>query len=77
MEASPRQGTWAKVLLGLKVSDEKGNPITFSRSLIRNLSKILSTGTLGLGYLMGFFTKRQQCLHDLVAGTLVVKDRLI
>ena len=77
MEASPRQGTWAKVLLGLKVSDEKGNPITFSRSLIRNLSKILSTGTLGLGYLIGFFNKRQQCLHDLVAGTLVVKDRLI
>jgi uncharacterized RDD family membrane protein YckC len=77
MESSVRQGTWGKVLMGLKVSDEKGNPITFSRSLVRNLCKILSTGTLGLGYLIGFFDKRQQCLHDRIAGTVVIKDRLI
>lgn len=77
MESSVRQGTWGKVLMGLKVSDEKGNPITFSRSLVRNLSKILSTATLGLGYLMGFFDKRQQCLHDRIAGTVVIKDRLL
>ena len=77
MEASGRQGTWGKVLMGLKVSDEKGIPINFSRSIIRNLSKIISTGTLGLGYMMGFFDKRQQCLHDRIAGTLVIKDRLI
>ena len=77
MEASARQGTWGKVLMGIKVSDEKGIPVNFSRSLIRNLSKILSTGTLGLGYMMGFFDKRQQCLHDRIAGTLVIKDRLI
>ena len=77
MESSTRQGTWGKVLMGLKVSDEKGNPITFSRSLVRNLSKILSTATLGLGFMMGFFDKRQQCLHDRIAGTVVIKDRLI
>ena len=77
MESSVRQGTWGKVLMGLKVSDEKGNPITFSRSLVRNLSKILSTATLGLGFMMGFFDKRQQCLHDRIAGTVVIKDRLI
>lgn len=77
MESSTRQGTWGKVLLGLKVSDEKGNPITFSRSLVRNLSKILGTATLGLGFMMGFFDKRQQCLHDRIAGTVVIKDRLI
>lgn len=77
MEASGRQGTWGKVLMGLKVSDEKGIPISFGRSVIRNLSKIISTATLGLGYMMGFFDKRQQCLHDRIAGTLVIKDRLI
>lgn len=77
MEASVRQGTWGKILMGLKVSDEKGVPVNFSRSLVRNLSKIISTATIGLGYLMGFFDKRQQCLHDKIAGTLVIKDRLI
>jgi uncharacterized RDD family membrane protein YckC len=77
MESSARQGTWGKVLMGLKICDEQGNPIMFARALARNLSKIISSGTLGLGYLMGFFNKKQQCLHDLIAGTLVVKDRLI
>jgi len=77
MESSARQGSWGKILMGLKVSDEKGAPINFSRSLIRNLSKIISTGTIGLGYMMGFFDKKQQCLHDKIAGTLVIKDRLI
>jgi uncharacterized RDD family membrane protein YckC len=77
MESSARQGSWGKILMGLKVSDEKGVPINFSRSLIRNLSKIISTGTIGLGYMMGFFDKKQQCLHDKIAGTLVIKDRLI
>jgi uncharacterized RDD family membrane protein YckC len=77
MEASARQGTWGKVLMGLRICDEQANPISFARALARNLSKILSSGTLGLGYLMGFFNKKQQCLHDLIAGTLVVKDRLI
>ncbi len=77
MESSARQGTWGKVLMGLRICDEQGNPIMFARALTRNLSKIISSGTLGLGYLMGFFNKKQQCLHDLIAGTLVVKDRLI
>jgi len=77
MESSARQGTWGKILMGLKVCDEKGVPVNFSRSLVRNLSKIISTATVGLGYLMGFFDKRQQCLHDKIAGTLVIKDRLI
>lgn len=77
MEASARQGTWGKVLLGLKVSDEQGVPIKSGRSILRNLSKILSAGTIGIGYIIGFFDKRQQCLHDRIAGTLVIRDRLI
>lgn len=77
MEASARQGTWGKVLMGLMVCDEQGIPINFSRSLVRNLSKIISTATFGFGYIIGFFDKRQQCLHDRIAGTLVIKERLI
>ncbi len=77
MEASSRQGSYGKVLMGLKVSDEQGLPITFGCSMVRNLSKLICVATLGLGYMMGFFDKRQQCLHDRIAGTLVIKDRLI
>ena len=77
MEASSRRGTYGKFWLGIKVSDEQGLPVSFGRSLVRNTSKWLSALTLGLGYLMGFFDKRQQCLHDRIAGTLVIKDRLV
>ena len=77
MESSARQGTWGKILMGQKVCDEKGNPISLGRSIIRNLSKITGILTFGIGFLMGFFGKRQQCLHDRIAGTIVIKDRLI
>jgi len=77
MEATIKQGTYGKVLMGLKVSDEAGSPITLGTSVIRNLSKLICVITLGLGYIYGFFDKRQQCLHDKIAGTLVIKDRLL
>jgi uncharacterized RDD family membrane protein YckC len=77
MEASSRQGTLGKFWLGLKVCDEEGLPLSFGRAVARNAAKLLSLLTLGLGYFIGFFDKRQQCLHDRLAGTLVIKDRLI
>ncbi len=76
-EASSRQGTYGKVLMGLKVCDESGLPITLGVSLVRNLSKLICVATLGLGYAYGFFDKKQQGIHDKIAGTLVIKDRLI
>jgi uncharacterized RDD family membrane protein YckC len=42
----------------------------------RNLAKIFSVLTFFIGYLLSFFNKEQQCLHDMIAGTLVMKDRL-
>lgn len=76
-EASFRQGTYGKFLMGLKVTDESGLPISLGQSAVRNLSKLICVATLGLGYAFGFFDKRQQCIHDKIGGTLVIKDRLI
>jgi uncharacterized RDD family membrane protein YckC len=76
MESSPKQGTYGKQLLGLKVCDLQGERITTSHAAGRNFAKILSNLTLYLGYLYSFFNDKKQCLHDVVAGTLVVKDRL-
>lgn len=77
MESSERQGTFGKSMLGLKVTDENGNQLTTARAAYRNLAKLVSKLTIGLGYLSGFFDKKQQCLHDKIAGTLVIKDRLV
>jgi uncharacterized RDD family membrane protein YckC len=77
MEASPKQGTYGKQILKIKVTDLQGERIGVAQSLGRNVAKILSALTLFIGYLYSFFNSKQQCLHDVVAGTLVIKDRLI
>lgn len=77
MEASAKQGTYGKQILKIKVTDMQGERIDFAKSFGRNLAKILSVLTLFIGYLYSFFNSKQQCLHDVVAGTLVIKDRLI
>jgi len=77
MEASAKQATYGKQLLKIKVCDIEGDRITISRSMGRNLAKIFSVATLGLGYIISFFNKKQQCLHDMVTDTIVMKDRLV
>lgn len=76
-EASVKQGTIGKRLLNIKVTDLNGGKISLANSLGRNSAKIFSVATFFIGYLYSFLNKKQQCLHDLIANTLVIKDRLI
>lgn len=73
MESSPYQATFGKMLLGLKVTDERGRKISFARATIRYWSKMLSALLIMAGFLMIGFTPRKEGLHDIIAGTLVVK----
>jgi uncharacterized RDD family membrane protein YckC len=73
MESSSKQATVGKMALGLKVTDEYGNRISFARASARYFSKILSRMILLIGYIMVGFTQRKQGLHDMIAGTLVVR----
>jgi uncharacterized RDD family membrane protein YckC len=73
METSKYQGTIGKIALGLKVTDMNGDKLDISKSLIRNLGKIISGIILYVGYMMAGFTEKKQALHDIIAGTLVVK----
>jgi uncharacterized RDD family membrane protein YckC len=76
MESSAKQGTYGKQILKIRVCDMQGDRISPSHAAGRNFAKVLSVLTLGIGYLYCFFNKQQQCLHDRVAETLVVKDRI-
>lgn len=76
MECSPKQATYGKQILKIKVCDLEGRRISPGRSISRNLFKIFSLITV-IGYLLSFFNKKQQCLHDIMAETLVAKDRLV
>jgi uncharacterized RDD family membrane protein YckC len=73
-ESSPMRATVGKYALGLYVSDKHGDPITFRRATARYLLKILSTLTLMVGWFMAAFTPRKQALHDVLAGTLVLRN---
>jgi uncharacterized RDD family membrane protein YckC len=73
LESSSKQATVGKMALGLKVTDEYGQRISFARASARYFSKILSRMILLIGYIMVGFTQRKQGLHDMIAGTQVVR----
>lgn len=76
-EASEAQATIGKKLLNIRVTDLGGNRISKSTAFARNAAKIVSAVPLCFGYLYAFLNKKQQAFHDLMANTLVIKDRLI
>ncbi len=73
LTASAKQATLGKLALGIKVTDLDGKRISFGRASGRHFAKYLSTIILLIGYLMQPFTQKKQALHDILAGTLVVK----
>lgn len=72
-ESGHSQGTVGKRAMSLAVTDLNGDRITFGRASGRYFSKILSGLFFGIGYLMVTFTEKKQGLHDMMAGTLVVR----
>jgi uncharacterized RDD family membrane protein YckC len=75
MESSKFQGTIGKWALKMRVADEEGKQITFARATGRYFAKILSSLTLGIGYIMVAFTERKQGLHDILARTIILKSK--
>jgi uncharacterized RDD family membrane protein YckC len=73
MQASARQATYGKALLGLKVCGMNGERISLGRALAREVAKILSTATFLIGFVVAGLTRRKQALHDFIASTTVVR----
>lgn len=73
MERGSKQSTWGKRALGLRVTNDSGGRITYGQAAGRYLGKILSMLILCFGYFMAGWTQRKQALHDMMAGTLVVR----
>ena len=74
MHASGMQATFGKAITGLKVARLDGRRISIIGALWREIAKIFSAGLAMLGYLMAAFMPRKQGLHDVLAGTYVVKE---
>jgi uncharacterized RDD family membrane protein YckC len=73
MESSAWQATLGKKALGLTVTDLEGRRISFGRATGRYFAKIISSLILFIGYIMAGFTEKKQALHDMIAGTLVLR----
>jgi len=73
MESSPLQATLGKWLVGIYVTDMEGNRIGFGKATGRFFSKIISAIILTVGYWLAGFTAKKQALHDMIAGSLVLK----
>ena len=71
LSAAP-QATLGKMAVGIVVTDEQGNRLSFARATGRHFAKYLSVLTLLIGYMMAGWTERKQALHDFIASTFVI-----
>ena len=73
MEGSPYQGTFGKYLLGLKVVNMDGTPLSRMQSNRRNAYKIMALLPYALGFVWALFQKERRGWHDLAARTRVIE----
>lgn len=71
--ATPLQGTPGKRACGIRITDARGGRLTVWRSLARFAASVPSLGAFGVGFLPAAWTRRRQAVHDLIAGTVVLK----
>lgn len=74
-----RQGrSPGKMMMGLRVVDERGLPISLQQALIRNIVRIVDMQPFyfyGVGGLISLLHPESRRLGDVAAGTLVVAER--
>jgi uncharacterized RDD family membrane protein YckC len=75
MQSSKLQATVGKKACNLVVTNSTGNRISFGKANVRFWSKFISSAIFGIGYLMAAFTEKHQALHDMIAGTVVLKRK--
>jgi Tfp pilus assembly major pilin PilA len=71
-ESSAAQATLGKRALGIKVTDEHAERISFARATGRFFGKIISALIANIVFMLAGWTERKQALHDMMASTFVV-----
>lgn len=73
LEATPMQGTPAKVLFGLKVTSARGTRLNPFHAIARTLAYATSTALFKVTVWINLFINDGRLLHDRLSGSLVVK----
>ena len=67
--------TFGKWATGLRIERTDGNKVGIGRALLRHfIGYPLSFALLGIGFLMAAVTVHGRGLHDMIAGTIVVRE---
>lgn len=74
MHSGMQGATYGKRWMNIKVLNTQGGPLTVSRALGRLIARMISHILLFTGFLIQPFTPRKRALHDLIAGTIVVRN---
>jgi len=75
------EGLWhgqtpGKKIAHIRVIDQKGQPIGWTASFVRNLIRIVDQQVLMVGLLSMLLDKNERRLGDFAAGTLVIRERM-
>lgn len=69
--------TPGKMLFGVRVVTKGHQPLSWREAILRTMGYSISgLLLLGLGFLVILFHPKKRALHDLIASTFVVRDRL-
>ncbi len=74
MMSSSKRATIGKMVFGIIVVDTEGRQLSFMHATGRHFAKWVSHLTMLIGFIIAAFTARKQALHDLIAGTLVLRQ---
>lgn len=67
--------TPGKMLFGLKIVRVNDHEMAYGRACLRSLCWILSLLLFSIGFLMIAFTRQKRGLHDMLAGTYVIRTQ--
>jgi uncharacterized RDD family membrane protein YckC len=66
--------TLGKMVLGLHVIEAGGRPLTVAAAALRSFGYSISALTFGIGFLLAGLRRDKRALHDLIAGSRVVRS---
>lgn len=72
---SKKQATIGKRLMGIYVGNPDGSKLCKSRAIARAFASIITSLTLGLGFIAVIFNKEKISLHDFMCNTRVFHGR--
>ena len=67
-------GTPGKLILNMRIVNQKGSLIGIPSAILRYIGKVLSTLILLIGLFMIGWDSRKQGLHDKIANTFVIRS---